>query len=313
MEIKTVNDFYNEASKYLDGDLSKILPEGIDKEVGHFNVIDVAAAVKLLGGKRPAGMPYNRRAFYKISLVVGHNKAEYADKTIEIDKSALMFATPKIPYHWVPQGEFADQAGFFCLFTPDFLAQTQSGIILDDLPIFKPGGFPCFNVSDKEKEEIEAIFKKMHAEMRSDYAFKYDLIRNYLMELIHYGQKLQPATDLYMERSAASRVSALFSELLERQFPIASPMQSLKLRTAQDYANQLSIHVNYLNRVLKEQTGQTTKNLISSRIIQESKMLLKKSDWNISQISYSLGFEEVAHFSNFFKKQTNCSPLSFRS
>ncbi|PWG79257.1 hypothetical protein DDR33_18405 [Pararcticibacter amylolyticus] len=32
--------------------------------------------------------------------------------------------------------------------------------------------------------------------------------------------------------------------------------------------------------------------------------------------SYTLlieGFEEVAHFSNFFKKQTDCSPLTFRN
>jgi AraC family transcriptional activator of pobA len=153
----------------------------------------------------------------------------------------------------------------------------------------------------------------MQKELTSDYAYKYDLIRNYVMELIHYGQKLQPATELYHEHTASARVSSLFAELLERQFPIESPLQSLKLRTAKDYADRLSIHVNYLNRVLKEQTGQTTKNLISSRIVQEAKILLKQTDWNVSQIAYSLGFEEVAHFSNFFKKQTSISPLTFRS
>ena len=29
--------------------------------------------------------------------------------------------------------------------------------------------------------------------------------------------------------------------------------------------------------------------------------------------SLSLGFEEVAHFSNFFKKQTSVAPLAFRN
>jgi AraC family transcriptional activator of pobA len=224
-----------------------------------------------------------------------------------------MFATPKVPYHWVPVDDVSEQGGFFCLFTADFLAQSKIGVVLDDLPIFKPGGFPCFHINEQEKEEIEVIFRKMHKELKSDYAFKYDLIRNYLMELIHYGQKLQPATDLYREHNASGRVSALFNELLERQFPISSPLQSLKLRTAQDYADQLSIHVNYLNRVLKEQTGNTTKNLISNRITQEAKIMLKQTDWNVSQIAHSLGFEEVAHFSNFFKKQTDSSPLTFRN
>ena len=59
--------------------------------------------------------------------------------------------------------------------------------------------------------------------------------------------------------------------------------------------------------------GKTTTELIGSRIVQEAKILLKQTDWNISEIAYSLGFEEVAHFSNFFKKQTAVPPLTFRS
>jgi AraC-like DNA-binding protein len=64
---------------------------------------------------------------------------------------------------------------------------------------------------------------------------------------------------------------------------------------------------------LKENTGKTTTDVISGRIAQEARLLLKQTDWNISEIAYSLGFEEVAHFSNFFKKQSGFSPLSFRA
>jgi AraC family transcriptional activator of pobA len=39
---------------------------------------------------------------------------------------------------------------------------------------------------------------------------------------------------------------------------------------------------------------------------------LRQTDWNVSEIALSLGFDEVAHFSNFFKKQTQLSPLNFR-
>lgn len=100
---------------------------------------------------------------------------------------------------------------------------------------------------------------------------------------------------------------------MERQFPIESHNQTLRLRTAKDYADRLSVHVNHLNKVLKENTGKTTTDIISSRIAQEAKILLKHTDWNISEIAYSLGFEEVAHFSNFFKKQVSVAPLAFRS
>ena len=153
----------------------------------------------------------------------------------------------------------------------------------------------------------------MHKELSSDYAYKYDLLRNYVLELIHYGQKLQPASSMYPTHNASARVSSLFVELLERQFPIESQHQKLALRTAKDYAERLSVHVNHLNKVLKENTGKTTTEIIRSRILQEAKILLKQTDWNISEIAYCLGFEQLAHFSNFFRKQTSVSPLLFRS
>jgi AraC-like DNA-binding protein len=256
-------------------------------------------------------MPYNRRDYYKISLISGKNRAEYADKVIDIEKNALLFATPRIPYHYLPLDD--RQAGYFCIFTSEFLIQNKSGVMLDELPIFRPGGYPIFQLSDEDAAELTSIFRKMYKELSSDYAYKYDLLRNYVLELIHFGQKLQPATTLYTTHNASARVSSLFIELLERQFPIESPRQQLRLRTAKDFADRLSVHVNHLNKVLKENTGKTTTTLISTRILQEAKILLKQTNWNISEIAYTLGFEEVAHFSNFFKKQTSMAPVDFRA
>jgi AraC family transcriptional regulator, transcriptional activator of pobA len=300
MKITTVEAFYEE--------INTLLPEGISKEMGHFNVFDVAELFEKMKEKKV--MPYNRRAYYKISLILGRNTAEYADKVVHIEKNTLLFATPKIPYHWTPL-DF-DQKGHFCVFTDDFLLKSKSGIVLDDLPIFKANSFPIFQLSDEAEIEIEAIFKKMHKEINSNYAFKYDLLRNYVLELIHFGQKLQPATSLYTTHTASERVASLFLELLERQFPIETPQQQLQLRSAKDYADRLSVHINHLNAILKENTGKTTTFLISNRITQEAKFLLKQTDWNVSEIAHSLGFEEVAHFSNFFKRQTTFSPNNFR-
>ena len=88
--------------------------------------------------------------------------------------------------------------------------------------------------------------------------------------------------------------------------------QRLELKTAKDFADRLSIHVNHLNKVLRETTGKTTTELISNRLINEAKILLKETDWNISEVAYSLGFDELSHFSHFFKKQTNLTALAFR-
>ena len=308
MKSISLEEFYKQISPTTEDSLGYLLPDGITREIGHFNVFNVGDLMKRV--KVKPVMPYDRRSYYKISLISGRNIAEYADKVIEIEKNALLFATPKVPYHWLPQ-DF-DQSGYFCVFTDEFLVPTKSGMIIDDLPIFQPGSYPVFQISEEEAAEIDAIFRKMEKELSSDYAYKYDLLRNYLIELIHYGQKLQPATILHPTHNASARVSSLFAELLERQFPIESPRQQLKLRTANDYAQRLSVHVNHLNKILKENTGKTTTAIISSRVIQEAKILLKQTDWNISEIAYSLGFEEVAHFSNFFKKQTSLTPVAFR-
>lgn len=297
----SVEEFYK--------DINVPLPEGFKKEIGHFNIFEIDDFIRGLREKNV--MLYNRRAYYKISLIIGKNRAEYADKVIDIEQNALLFATPQIPYNYVPQD--TNQKGFFCVFTPEFLIKSKSGVNIDDLPIFRPDGYPVFQLSDENVEELLAIFKKMYREIASDYAYKYDLLRNYVLELIHYGQKLQPTTAIYSTHNAASRVSSLFLELLERQFPIESPQQKFNLRTAKDYADRLSVHVNHLNKVLKENTGKTTTEIISGRITQEAKILLRQTDWNISEIAYSLGFEEVAHFSNFFKRQTTLSPAQFRN
>lgn len=301
MSIITLEDFYSTTSR--------LIPEGINKEIGHFNVFKIDETIRQM--RKTQIMPYNRRAYYKISLICGRNRAEYADKVIDIEQNALLFATPKIPYNYVPQDE--EQSGYFCIFTQDFLLQSKSGVVLDDLPIFQPGGYPVFILSDEEAASFRQIFEKMYTELSSNYVYKYDLLRNYVMELIHNGQKLQPVTALYSSHTASARVSSLFIELLERQFPIESPNQKLSLRTAKDYADRLSVHVNHLNKVIKENTGKTTTSIITNRIVQEAKILLKQTDWTISEIAYSLGFEEVAHFSNFFRKQTALAPLAYRS
>ncbi len=309
IESKSLADFYKEAAIFTGRDINTLLPPGINKEIGHFNVFDIADTLKEV--KRKQVMPYNRRAYYKISLIRGKNRAEYADKVIDIKENALLFATPKVPYHWIPQDE--NQSGSFCVFTDEFLIKNKSGVVLDELPIFKSGGYPVFEIVNEEAEEIALLFRKMKKEIASDYEYKYDLLRNYVLELIHYGQKLQPATALHSSQNASARIISLFIELLERQFPIESPNRKLTLRSAKEYAERLAIHVNHLNKVLKENTGKSTTEIISGRMVQEAKILLKQTDWNISEIAYSLGFEEVAHFSNFFKKQTSLAPLTFRS
>ena len=138
--LVSLQDFYRDMGFVNENELGAILPGGLNKEIGHFNVFNIASVRKQV--KETQVMPYNRRSYYKISLINGHNRAEYADKVIEIKQSGLLFASPKVPYNYIPLD--GPQSGFFCIFTHEFLAAARPGVALDDLPIFKAGGYPIF-------------------------------------------------------------------------------------------------------------------------------------------------------------------------
>jgi AraC-like DNA-binding protein len=297
-KIQTLEEFYQ--AKHLPQ------PGGIEKEIGHFNVFNAAEFV----GREAKPLPYSRKDFYKISLVSGHNRYYFADKVIEVEEYALMFANPQVPYQCEHLSE--KQGGYFCIFTEAFFRQFTS-IRLLDFAVFKPGGEPVVYLPVEQVQPVQELFEKMVAEIRSDYTYKYDLLRNYALELIHTGLKLQPAAVVQSSGNAAGRISTMFSDLLERQFPIESLVQQVNFRTAIDFANQLSVHVNHLNKALKDTTGKSTSELIADRIVQEAKMLLRHTDWNVAEIGYCLGFQEPAHFNNFFKRKTQVTPRSFRT
>ena len=113
--------------------------------------------------------------------------------------------------------------------------------------------------------------------------------------------------------NASQRMTTLFLELLERQFPIDEVHQKIQLKTAKAFALQLNVHINHLNKALKEITQQSTTQIIAERILQEAKILLKHSTWNVAEIAFALGFTEVTHFNNFFKKYVQLSPLKYRN
>lgn len=270
--------------------------------LGHFNVFSRDHCSSIT--------PYSRRDYYKISLIIGKGRLHYADRWISVDRPALLFSNPVIPYSWEAEDE--DQKGFFCLFTDQFL---HNGSRLGDLHesrLFKVGSSPVFFVDKEQQQAVDGIFNRMMTEIKSDYHHKYDLLRAYLHLLIHETMKMHPAENFQPYQNASQRIVSLFMELLERQFPIDSPERYLKLKTPTDYAENLSVHVNSLNRSVKEITGKTTGQQISVRIIQEAYALLRHTDWNISEIAYGLGFEEPAYFTNYFKKHTGTTPNTVR-
>ena len=281
------------------------MPEQIRNEIGHFNLF----LLEPFTGENAKPVPYKRRDYYKIMLVVGNSKVHYGDKVVEVQKQALSFSNPLIPYKW----EHLDniRGGTFCIFNHQFFHQFGN---LNQYEVFQPHGNHIFELTDEQVARIEPIYARMFEEISSEYIHKYDVLRNLVFELLHFATKLQPNTTFDRHQiNASQRISTLFLELLERQFPIDDNHLCMQLRSASAFANQLNVHVNHLNKAVKDTMQKTTSQIIAERVLQESKILLKHSNWNVGEIAYALGFTEVTHFNNFFKKHTQLSPTKFRN
>jgi len=276
----------------------------IKNEIGHFSIFKVDDLLL----KEHKYATYNRRSFFKISLVTGHSKIHYADQSIEVPESVLVFTNPMVPYFWERISE--KHSGYFCIFTEAFFNRFAN---IKDYPVFQSSDTAVIPLTANDVSRYRELFQKMCNELQGDYAYKYDLLRNLLMEVIHEAQKMQPPPgSLSSGSNASGRISVLFTELLERQFPIELNGQTIRIDSPSAFALQLNIHVNHLNKALKEITGRTTSELINNRLLQEAKILLKDTRWTISEIAWSLGFAEPNHFSSFFKSRAKITPKKFR-
>ncbi|WP_051293346.1 helix-turn-helix domain-containing protein [Olivibacter sitiensis] len=281
-------------------------PININTELGHFHVMRIAnsrqrdEAISLL--------TFRRRDFYKIKLLVGKCRCHYADKTIDIDHSALIFVHPLIPFQLEELGEKITE--HFCLFTEDFFSHFGR---IKEYPVFQPHGDAIFQLNEEEQTYFSDLFCRMEEELHADYALKFDLLRNLVYEMIHRAVRMQAIGPAKGKGSNASaRIHALFQELLELQFPLNTPLDSIRLKKPSDFARQLAIHVNHLNRAVKQISHKRTTACILERIVQEAKILLKHTNWTVAEIAYGLGFETPSRFIFTFRKNVGLSPLEFR-
>jgi len=295
-KAETLQEFYKR--KFAE------VPGSFTGEIGHFNLFRLEPPVE---GK-PTNIPYRRRDFYKIMLVKGQSEVHFADSTVVVKKQALSFSNPQIPYKWEHLDKIRE--GVYCIFNQQLFHQYGQ---LTQYEVFQPNGKHIFELTDEQVDTVANLFNRLEQEFNSDYKYKYDMIRNLIFELLHFGLRLQPQeAEAKQSANASQRISALFLELLERQFPIDDQHPSIELRAASEFADQLNVHVNHLNRAVKENLDKTTTHVIAERVVQEAKILLRHSRWGVAEIAYALGFSEATHFNNFFKKHTGSSPTKFR-
>lgn len=292
--------YYQSTKKQIPADLKG------QGSTSHFNVMASLTCSESL--------PFSRRDYYKICLVnTDMDFQTESDGIIRIQGPSIVFCNTEHKYGVVKRYNTEIEYGYICLFNEEYLSGDIKAPLLKVFALFSKVSYPYLTLNPEDFDKLSVLFSLMVQEYNGLFDHKkevlHGLLRLVLFESIRIFNRNSPAVKLL---GSEDRLVRRFLELLDGQFPIDSPKNTITCKTPADFADKLNVHVNHLNHCLKAGTGKATRALIYERIIAEAIELLKNTDWSISNIGFSLGFEYPQHFSNFLKRNTGNSPRAYR-
>lgn len=271
-------------------------------------------SVKIINREDLPGKNYlspNRKDYYKILLISGCSGIFTLGLNMyKIDSPTIIFAHPDDIISW---RRFSEKSqGYFCLFKKKLLNERRwLKSVIDKNELFINKRHSVISVPLDDLDELTQIFRLMQIECDKALPMYEDAIATYLRLItIHCLRNVSyPEPD---EVSEEYKHIHYFFELLYKETTNISCESPVRIKTAKEFAAELSLHPNYLNALLKKCTGQTVSSLIQERLIEESKILLIHTKLSIQEIGFSMGFSEMSNFHAFFKNRTGMSPLEFR-
>ena len=164
-------------------------------------------------------------------------------------------------------------------------------------------------ISHGETSQLIDIFEHISYEQANQAPNYKRVAQAYTMALLYkvksiWEQRRAVINHINSSYSEAAIV-ALFDNLVSEH--VGTPLR------VSYYAEKLHISPKHLSYILKKNTGKTAKQLIDLALALEAKILLKSEGLTISEIAYSLGFEDTSNFTKFFKRMTGSSPTGFRN
>jgi len=194
-----------------------------------------------------------------------------------------------------------------------FLKENVRADIFDEFPFLLCEIVPPQKLQPKDFAEFEALYLQIQTAYHSGSAYRHKLIGHlFVAILLKLKEKLATDCSPVKQNGRAFEIVKKFKLSIEKHYRELSSGMIEKAHRVQEYADILNLHPNYLNAVIKAKTGKSVGNWIAEKTIAEAKSLLKNSDIPVKEISYRLGFAEIQHFSTYFKKHTQSSPVVYR-
>lgn len=117
---------------------------------------------------------------------------------------------------------------------------------------------------------------------------------------------------LYQSKSP-DKTSLSKSEQICRNFTQLVMQHYNQTRNVAWYAEKLGITHAHLCTTVKQVTGKTCVDIISSMVIMDAKSQLKSTHLSVQDIADSLNFANMSFFGKYFKRYVGMSPLEYRN
>jgi AraC-like DNA-binding protein len=160
-------------------------------------------------------------------------------------------------------------------------------------------------LSEKEQKSFRLLYEFFVEEFETSDHIQGEmllvLLKRLLIKSVRIARKVLPVEDMPQPKLDTIRK---FNLLVEMHFR--------KKHKVSEYADLLHMTPKSLSNLFSRYYNKSPLRVITERIILESKRLLDFSDKNINEIAGALGFDEVSHFSKFFKTQVGLSPTEYK-
>lgn len=270
------------------------------KEMGSlgFSIIDLAGS----GGKTYDSKIPHRHTFYELMFFLsGSGSHEIDFSSFPIEPNSVHFVSPGQIHRLIPR----NTKGYVICFSEDFVSLNSREDFTERFPYYNDQSRPLLKLKKEQAEEIKSLVDLVVKDLASTKNTQPDLYRSYLnIILLKLNEVyLRSLPHRSNEQNRNSKVQH-FKKLINRNYS-ANKSPSV-------YADELNVSPNHLNALCKKHEGKTAIQLIHERMILEAKRLLYATDMHIKEISFQLGFEDVAYFNRFFKKLCKLTPQEYR-
>lgn len=233
----------------------------------------------------------------------------YGRTKFDHDKGSMVFWKPRQVIE-IKNLEF-EEDGFILLFHEDFLlgSALQREILRYSFLDYETD--EALHLSPKEERIIRALYESIALEYANNQdEFSKEIILANVNSILRYSERFYKRQFINRKHLTGKTVTA-FSKSLEKYIQDGR-LEKEGLPTVAEMAAQLNMSPRYLSTLLKIETGKTTQELIHISLIGVAKDRLRRSDEHVSEVAYSLGFENMSYFAKLFKKETGSTPKDFK-